>query len=96
MYQLLIRILAKGDIQEIVTYYDEISPTVADRFLENLYADFEVIKNNPFLFQKKYRDTRVRYLKVFPFGIHYIVKGKIIEILAILHTGRNPEVWKKR
>ena len=45
-----------------------------------------MIKENPELFQRKYRHTRVRYIKGFPYGIHYILNEKIIEILAVLHT----------
>lgn len=96
MYQLHIRVLAREDIQHIVDYYDRIRSHIADTFLENLYAEFDVIVENPNLFQKKYRNTRVRYLKKFPYGIHYIVQEETIEILAVIHTKRNPEIWKKQ
>jgi len=96
MFQLHIRVLAKEDIQQIVDYYEEKAIHVTDMFLENLYIEFDVISENPELFQQKYRKTRVRYIKGFPYGIHYILKGDIIQILAVLHTSRNPEIWKKR
>ncbi|WP_083139797.1 type II toxin-antitoxin system RelE/ParE family toxin [Polaribacter reichenbachii] len=85
-------------MQGIVDYYDEnASSYVTDKFLESLYAEFDFIKMKPNSFQIKYRDSRVRYLKSFPFGIHYRIKNKtIIEILAVLHTSRNPEFWIKR
>ena len=92
MFHFHIRVLAKEDIQQIVEYYEEKAPSATDRFFKMLYTEFDVIKENPELFQKKYRGTRVRYLKKFPFGIHYILRGKTIEILAVLHTSMNPEI----
>lgn len=96
MFQLQIRVLAQEDIQQVVDYYDLEAPYITDRFLENLYSEFDVIAKNPALFQKKYRDTHVRYVKGFPYGVHYILKDEIIEVLAVLHTSRNPKIWKKR
>ena len=96
MFHFHIRTLAREDIQQIIEYYELKAPSAADRFLKMLYTEFDVISENPKLFQKKYRGTRVRYLKKFPFGVHYILRGKTVEVLAILHTSRNPEIWKKR
>ena len=86
MFLFHIRVLASEDIQQIVAYYEEKLLYATDRFLENLYIELDVIKENPELFQRKYRHTRVRYIKGFPYGIHYILNEKIIEILAVLHT----------
>ncbi|RLD44900.1 MAG: hypothetical protein DRI89_02500 [Bacteroidetes bacterium] len=96
MYSLNIRLLAKEDIQEIVDYYDEKVPTVTDKFLTALFSDIELLKKNPLLFEKKYRDTRVRFMKHFPFGVHYRLVNNKVEILAVLHTSRNPKIWEER
>jgi plasmid stabilization system protein ParE len=96
MYLLKIRFLAKDDIQQIVDYYEEKAPFVVDKFLEQLYIELEHIQQNPKLFQVKYKNTRVSYLKNFPFGIHYILDETKIEILGVFHTERNPKIWKKR
>lgn len=96
MHPLHIRVLAKEDIQEIVTYYDLKASSITDRFLERLFVEFNVIAETPELFQEKYRQTRVRYIKGFPYGIHYTFKEESVEVLAVLHTSRNPNFWKKR
>ena len=96
MPALQIRVLAKNDIQEIVEYYDRVSPKITDHFLEDLYTDLELLQSNPGLFQLKYRETRVRYMKKFPFGVHYMVKEDTVIVLAVLHTSRNPKIWEKR
>lgn len=96
MYQLKIRVLAQIDIQDIVDYYDEISTKITDKFLSNLYLELDFIENKPKSFQIKYKETRVRYIKGFPFGIHYrILNETVVEVLAVLHTSSNPKIWNK-
>ncbi len=96
MYNLHIRVLAKEDIQNVVDYYQNITPTLADRFLNTLYAELENLQKNPALFQIQTKNIRVNYLKGFPFGIYYIWQGDIVEVLAVLHTHRSPKVWQGR
>lgn len=96
MLALQIRVLAKNDIQEIVDYYDRLAPKITDKFLDDLYADLELLQGNPNLFQLKYCETRVRYMKKFPFGVHYMVKEDTVIVLAVLHTSRNPKIWEER
>ena len=47
MFLFHIRVLASEDIQQIVAYYEEKSLYATDRFLENLYIELDVIKENP-------------------------------------------------
>ncbi len=96
MYKLHIRVLAKKDIQSAVDYYQNISPTLADRFLNTLYTELEHLQRNPALFQIQTKNIRVNYLREFPFGIYYIWQGDIVEVLAVLHTHRSPKVWQGR
>ncbi len=59
MFKLNIRLLAMQDIQETLDYYDEISFKITDKFLDQLYEEFDSIISNPNSFQIKYRKTRV-------------------------------------
>jgi plasmid stabilization system protein ParE len=97
MYQLRIRILAHQDADEIFEYYSGINLSLAMHFLSALYTEIDTVAKNPELFQLKYKNTKVRYLRKFPYGIHYrIVEEEFIEILSIIHTSRNSKIWKKR
>ncbi len=95
MSKINIRLLAKQDIQEIVNYYDDISTKITDKFLDDLFKEFDFLVKNPHSFQVKYKNTRVRYLKQFPFGVHYLIQKNSIEILAVIHTSKNPKIWLK-
>jgi hypothetical protein len=43
-------------------------------------------------------DVRTAVLNVFPFMVHFTIeeKNKTIIVSAVLHTSRNPELWKNR
>lgn len=96
MYALHVRLLARQDIQQIVDYYDLKASHVTTVFLEILFKELEIIQETPELFEKKYRKTRVRYLKGFPFGVHYIIRKNTVEVLAVLHSSRDPKNWNER
>ncbi|WP_373693819.1 type II toxin-antitoxin system RelE/ParE family toxin [Aequorivita flava] len=71
--------------------------SLAMRFLSELYTEIDTVAKNPELFQLKYKNTKVRYLRKFPYGIYYrIVDEELIEILSVIHTNRNPKIWTKR
>lgn len=93
MSTLRIHTHAKRDVQHAVDFYDEVDPKITDKFLKELFSTFSVIEERPRAFQRKYKDTRVAYLRKFPFGIHYELVEEEILVLAVLHTSRNPRTW---
>ncbi|NOX84588.1 MAG: type II toxin-antitoxin system RelE/ParE family toxin [Chlorobi bacterium] len=96
MHSLSIRPAAKNDIQDIVDYYDNLSPKLTDNFLNELDTCIEDIRKMPKAYQKRFHEIRVIFLKRFPFGVFYKMYGKKVVVIAVLHTSRNPEIWKKR
>lgn len=87
-YQLFVRNIAEIDTQEILFYYDKISVNLSTQFMQELFEIFDILKQNPFLFVVKYKNTRIAFLKKFPYGVHYKIDGNKIHILTILHTKR--------
>lgn len=58
----------------------------------------DALRDNPLIFQKKYKNLRQALVKRFSFLIHYIVieKEQNFIILGVLHASRNPQMWKDR
>jgi len=96
MYSLRFRPLANNDIQEIVDYYDSLNPQLSEVFLKELGEIVKHIQNMPKSYQKKLGDIRVAFLVRFSYGVYFKIYDREISIIAILHTGRNPKIWKKR
>ena len=58
-------------------------------------ALFRVV-NNPLLFPLAYRGLRRVVVRRFPFAIFYEVIAEEIQVMAVFHSRRNPEMWKSR
>lgn len=79
---------AKLDIKETLEYYSDISISLENKFEIELTKSIELLFKNPLHYQVRYRNVRIAFTDVFPYGIHYIVEKEFIYILKILHTKR--------
>ncbi len=87
-YEIIFRVEAERDLEEISSYYNNILPVLTERFFIEFFETLEYIEQNPRLFQVRYREIRIAPLYKFPYGIHYReVKDKVV-IFRVLHTKR--------
>lgn len=87
---------AEVDFDKSYEFYFEDSPKVADTFFKQMNIGFENIKQNPKSFPIAHKSVRKYVVKKFPFVIYYRIVDTIIQIVAIFHTSRNPEIWNER
>jgi mRNA-degrading endonuclease RelE of RelBE toxin-antitoxin system len=97
-YSIVILPSAKDDLRESGIWYNNVKMGLGKKMIEKIQKTLFVIKDNPFLYQIRYKDIRTATVKQFPFLIHYTVnqKNKTVVVLSILHTSRNPRIWKNR
>jgi plasmid stabilization system protein ParE len=90
-YKVIYHTDAEQDIRNAKKYYKEKLNCLEKRFALAVKETLVYIADNPYLFEVKYKNTRVAFTKVFSFGIHYIFdeNTKNIQILAVLHTSKN-------
>ncbi len=81
---------AETEILEAKRWYKAKQVGLEKRFIISVRATLKYIFDNPLLFAIKYKTTRVAYLDVFPYGIHYHFnyENATITILTILHTSK--------
>lgn len=96
MYELSFRPLANYDVQEIYDYYEAINPKLAEAFMNDLGVSIKHIQNRPLACQKRIGNIRSTFLKRFRYGVYFKIYTNRISIIAILHTSRNPQIWKRR
>ncbi len=89
-YKLFIKPKAEAEMIEAIEWYLNKDPNLGRRFAEVIKNSLHQIQEDPEHFQKKYRNIRINYTKIFSYGIHYIIEKKTIFVLAILHTSRKP------
>jgi len=96
VYKTVILPLAKSDIREAAIWYNKKQPGLGKRFTKEVRETILFVRRNPKAYSVRHSNIRTAVLSIFPFMIHYIISetDKTIIILAVLHTSRNPDVWK--
>lgn len=83
---------ASQDIEDIVDYYLQAAdPDTAERFLVELDLALQHILRQPGTGSRRYAslldgpDLRFWTLSRFPYSVFYLERGKVIDILRVLH-----------
>lgn len=87
---------ARNDLKEAQDWYRNENITLLSRFRTDLKSIVEILENRPNVFSVRYRDVRVAHLKIFPYGLHYLVDQTKIVVLGVFHTSINPDKWVER
>ena len=96
MYKLIVKPFAEEDAAKAAVWYNNKSDGLGNEFLLALDAKINAIQRNPNHFQVVYKNIRRALTNRFPYGLFFIVENDTIYILAIIHTSRNPNIWRDR
>lgn len=95
-YSVKIAYEAETDIRKAFLWYEDQKESLGSRFEANVYETVNHIQNDPLSFQIRYGNTRISFMKKFPYGIHFQIKENQILILAVFHTSQDSEKWDRR
>jgi len=76
--------------------YEQLREGLGDALLTDVYATMAGLRENPLLYQKRYRDFRIALTERFKFKVIYCVDGQTVYVIAILHPRQHPTSWMKR
>jgi plasmid stabilization system protein ParE len=89
---------ALQDIQDATDWYNEQLAGLGGHFQKQVKIQIGSLKKNALGHSVRYEDVHCMLIKRFPFLVHYRVsesKGNV-EVLAVVHTSRNPRIWAER
>ncbi len=97
-YSIEIADAAEDDIREAFLWYEDQKDNLGSLFEDHVNKAVDSIQSNPLKTQIRYGNTRVFFLKKFPYGIHFHAneQEKFILIVAVFHASRDPEKWTER
>lgn len=95
-YSLLITEAAERDIRDAFLWYEDQSDNLGLTFETQISQTIDNIQKNPLKIQVRYNQTRVAFLKKFPYAVHFNIIGNEIIILAVFHTRQNPKKWRTK
>jgi toxin ParE1/3/4 len=94
--RLILRPEAENDIAAAAQWYEEQRSGLSLEFRSALDQAFSAIENNPALYAPIYRELRRALLHRFPYAVFYVERTNEIVVAAVLHTSRDPRLWRAR
>jgi toxin ParE1/3/4 len=88
---------ARADLDEAMAFYEERRPGLGLNLLDEVELALADIRRNPKL-GSPYKSTRFRRLRLrrFPYNIFYAELEDVTWVVAIAHTSRRPDYWRRR
>lgn len=93
-YQILITESAEQDFSDAFLWYENQKKELGLSFAKNIDKAIYKIQKNPLIFQIRYNEIRVSFLKKFPFGIHFTIMDNEVVIIGVYHISESPKRWR--
>jgi plasmid stabilization system protein ParE len=87
---------AEADLDEAYSWYASRSRALADALTAEFLAMSAMLAERAEAFTEVVPGARRALLSRFPYSVIYVVEADRIEIVAVVHSHRDPEVWKRR
>jgi mRNA-degrading endonuclease RelE of RelBE toxin-antitoxin system len=96
-YKVTIGTAALFDIKDATDWYNKRLPGLGLRFQKAVRQQIDTLKTNADGYSIRYQDVHCMPVRKFPFLIHFTIDSanRAVEIFAVKHTSRNPEIWEQ-
>jgi len=94
--RIVLRPAAEADINAAAAWYQEQSPLTAARFWRAVEEKLQLLRENPFQYQRVIGRARRALLRDFPQALFYIATDDEIVVVACTHGRRHPKRWQDR
>ena len=88
--------LARRELARAAIRYDRDKPGLGNRFLDEIGIGLRDIREFPEAHPPVDAIYRRKLINTFPYAIIYRVEGDVIWIIAVSHTSRRPNYWRRR
>jgi len=96
MRQIVFRQQARCELDNAGDWYEQERAGLGLEFFAEIDRLLHRITINPDQFQILYRNTRKAVARRFPYCVYFRERNQHIVVVAVFHSARNPEVWKRR
>jgi toxin ParE1/3/4 len=87
---------AKRDVLNSRRWYEREEAGLGEVFAQSLAEVIDRIESMPRMYPMAHHDARRAKMRKFPYLVYYRIVEDQIEIIAVLHGSRDPEVSRKR
>jgi len=96
VYQIEFHKAAERELNDTVSFYDELELGLGDRFLDDVDIGLAHIVRNPSAWPIQKEPVRKKVLGTFPYSLLFSIRNSTIFILAVMNQSREPEYWHDR
>lgn len=95
---LRIRLLPRAgrEVRQIFEWFDVIQAGLGERFVAELEAVFQRIRDYPWSAPVVRSGIRRSVLRTFRYSVFYMIGVNSIDVLAVVHQADDPTKWPKR
>jgi plasmid stabilization system protein ParE len=87
---------AEAELTEAREWYSNQRADLDLEFMQSIDEALLRVVANPQIFPIVYQSLRRVVIRRFPFAIFYEVIADEIQVIAVFHSRRDPEMWKSR
>jgi len=87
---------AEADLTEAREWYSHQRKDLDFEFMQCIDEALALVIRHPNSFPMVYRTLRRAVVRRFPFALFYEVAADEIQVTAVFHSRRNPEMWQSR
>ena len=87
---------ARDDARQGWRYFESKQVGLGDRFIDHILMVLDKIAEMPLGFGEVDPGIRAFGVKRFGYVVYYRTDGAHVEVVAILHGARSPDIWKGR
>jgi plasmid stabilization system protein ParE len=91
-----LRLEASRDAEEARDYFDARQAGLGQAFLDQLKAALARISAMPEMYGVVWRNVPAARLRQFTYVVYYRVHDDRVEVLAVMHGGRDASAWQAR
>ena len=86
------------DLDRAKAWYLNIDPQLAESFLTEAYQTMELAQMAPEQYSRIYKHCRRVLCQRFPYKVVFEIDeaAQAVHVLAVSHTSRHPDSWKRR
>ncbi len=96
MRRLELRREAEDELFEAALHYERERRNLGLRFESEVDLTFRRAIENPLQFPEIERGVHRALVRVFPYGVFFLLDEPLVLVIAVLHLHRHPNAWKRR
>lgn len=87
-----------AELEHSRAWYEERAQNLGTEFLVEVDRAIAAVLEAPAMwpFRDERRGVQRYFLHRFPYGVIYRVRGKTVQIIAVMHLRRHPDYWRGR